>query len=179
MKTPNSSGPTSPKRGASSENVPLTSVADLGDLRARVARLSSPGFSAQPRLLFALAAREVTAFTSAARQLSELRPSLSVPRCPSLPRHVGALWFGEGLVVDVVALPLDPAFAPLWALVLPGAVALVSLRHDAASPLLARCCAEAELPHLDAKALVQPLEIGSPSCVAKLVAAAISQASTS
>lgn len=177
MKTPNDAVPVSSRRAASSEALSLAAVTDVPSLCARVARLSTPGFSSHPRLVFALAAREVPAFLGSLRQIEEVRPTLTVPRCPSLPRHTGALWFAEGLVVDLVALPLEPTFAPLWSLALPGAVVLVSLRHDASAGLLQTCCADAEIPFVDARSLVAPLELSYPRCVAKLLAAAIQSAS--
>jgi hypothetical protein len=166
-------GPGSQRKIGSPERISIGVVANLPEIRARVARLTRPGFASTARLFFALSAREIPVLASSVRQLEEARPTLTAPRCHSLPRSVGALALGENLALDLVGLPLDEAFAPLWALALPGAAAVVKLRDDPAVALLKACCDDAGVPLVDASSIVNPIELGSALSVAALVAAAI------
>jgi hypothetical protein len=166
-------GPSSTRKPQSVRPITLAAVANLSALRTRVARITSPGFTSPPRLFFALAARDAPVLAGSLRHLEEIRHNLTTPRSPSLPRGLGSLSLGENLVIDLLALPVDETFAPLWMLVLPGAAAVVSLRGDARSALLHACCDAAGTKLIDARDLVATLDVGSPPEVARLLAAAL------
>ena len=94
------------------------------------------------------------------------RPSIPIPYA------IATVRLGDDVDVEIVALPLVPAYAPLWPLTLAGAAIVVRL-DDAAGSALAEACAAAEIPVLDAHVLVGTLEEGSVAQVAGLVRAAI------
>jgi hypothetical protein len=153
---------------AESERLPV--------LRAAASRLGRAGFAAPPRIVFAAAMREVPTLLNAVRSIAEIQVALDAPRSTSLPRSLGTLWLGEDLAVGFMALPLDEAFSPLWALVLPGSSAVVRLSEPSdpsAGARISAFCESSDVPLIDAKALVTPLDVGSPSSIAALICAVI------
>ena len=98
---------------------------------------------------------------------------LTMPRCRSLPRVIGSLLLGESLSVDLVALPLEGAFAPLWNISLPGSAALVVLQKSESVPLLAACAEAAGVKFTHVEELVSSLDLRSAESVATLVVAAL------
>jgi hypothetical protein len=74
--------------------------------------------------------------------------------------------------VELVALPLDPAYSPLWPLTLAGAAAVVAL-DGLGNELLTELCASSTVPLRDAGALLQPFDAPEPHHVALLVRAAL------
>lgn len=151
----------------------LASSFNLAALRARAARLPNESLNSPPRLVLALSTRLVPALAGSARFIREMRPMLTMPRCRSLPRVFGTLVLGESLTVDLVALPLEAAFAPLWNISLPGSAALVLLQKNESAPLLAACCESAGVKFTHVEELVSALDLRSPESVATLIVATL------
>jgi CheY-like chemotaxis protein len=124
------------------------------------------------RLVFAGTPSRLAVFAHAALCLVDAIPSPeSSPTLP-IPHPIATVRFGDDVDLELVALPLVPAYAPVWPLALAGAAIVVRL-DDAAGSALTEACAAAELPVLDAQMLVGALEEGSVAQVASLVRAAI------
>jgi CheY-like chemotaxis protein len=141
-------------------------------MRALVSRASAPGYQGAARLVFAGTPSRLAVFAHAALCLVDAIPSPeSAPTLP-IPHPIATVRFGDDVDLELVALPLVPAYAPVWPLALAGAAIVVRL-DDAAGSALTEACAAAELPVLDAQMLVGALEEGSVAQVASLVRAAI------
>ena len=82
---------------------------------------------------------------------------------------------GEDLDLDVVALPLVPAYAPLWPLALVGAHAVVRI-DAAAAKLLDEACTYTDRRHVDADDLVAGFAEDDEERVADLVRIAVERA---
>jgi hypothetical protein len=141
-------------------------------MRALVSRASAPGYQGAARLVFAGTPNRLSVFAHAALCLSDAIPSPEAPPTLPIPHPIATVRFGDDVDLELVALPLVPAYAPLWPLALAGAAIVVRL-DDAAGSALTEACAAAELPVLDAQMLVGALEEGSVAQVASLVRAAI------
>jgi hypothetical protein len=74
-----------------------------------------------------------------------------------------------------VGVPVDDTFAPVLALALPGAAAVVRIEMAGGAAFEA-CCEAAEARLLEAERLVQELDVTAPAQVAMLVKAALEAA---
>jgi CheY-like chemotaxis protein len=151
---------------------PLVATEQLHLMRALVSRALAPGYEGATRLVFAGTPSRLAVFSHAALRLVDaLPPPDPAPAIP-IPHVIATVRLGDDVDVEIVALPLVPAYAPLWPLTLAGSAIVVRL-DDAAGSALAEACAAAELPVLDAHVLVGALEEGSVAQVASLIRAAI------
>jgi CheY-like chemotaxis protein len=154
------------------QRAPLVGTEHLHLMRALVSRALAPGYEGATRLVFAGTPSRVAVFAHAAlRIVDALPPADAAPSIP-IPYSIALLRLGDDVDAELFALPLVPAYAPLWPLALAGSAILVRL-DDAAGPALSEACAVAELPVIDAHVLVGALEEGSVTQVASLVRAAI------
>jgi CheY-like chemotaxis protein len=154
------------------ERVPLVGTDQLHLMRALVSRAAAPGYEGPARFVFAGTPTRLAVFSHAARCLHD---SLATPDGTGvipIPHSIATVRLGDDVDLELVALPLVPAYAPLWPLALAGSAIVVRL-DDAAGSALTEACAAAELPVLDAQVLVGTLEEGSVAQVAGLVRAAI------
>jgi CheY-like chemotaxis protein len=152
--------------------VPLVPTDQLHLIRALVSRATAPGFSGAARLVFAGTPARLSVFAHAAIWLADaIAASEPAPGVP-IPYAVATVRLGDDIELELVALPLVPAYAPLWPMTLAGAAIVVRL-DDAAGSTLAEACAAADLPILDAQTLVGALEEASVTQVASLVRAAV------
>ncbi len=154
------------------QRVQLVGPDQLHLMRALVSRASAPGYQGAARVVFAGTPSRLSLFAHAALCLSDAVPSPELPPTLPLPHPIATVGFGDDVDLELVALPLVPAYAPVWPLALAGAAIVVRL-DDAAGSALTEACAAAELPVLDAQMLVGALEEGSVAQVASLVRAAI------
>ena len=76
------------------------------------------------------------------------------------------------MTLDIVALPLVPAYAPLWPMALAGASVVVRLDEAAAAPL-AEACTSVALPVLDARGIFGTLDESSAVQIASLIKTAL------
>jgi hypothetical protein len=154
------------------QRVPLVGMDQLHQFRALVSRAAAPGYSNAARFVFAGTPSRLAVFAHAALSLADALPSVEPAPAIPIPATIATVRLGDDVDIEIVALPLVPAYAPLWPLALAGAAIVVRL-DDAAGSALAEACAAAELPVLDAQMLVGQMEEGSVAQVASLVRAAI------
>jgi CheY-like chemotaxis protein len=154
------------------QRVPLVGMEQLHLIRALVSRASAPGYEGAARFVFAGTPSRLAVFAHAALSLVDALPSVEPAPAIPIPYTIATVRLGDDVEIEIVALPLVPAYAPIWPLALAGAAIVVRL-DDAAGSALAEACAAAELPVLDAQVLVGALEEGSVAQVASLVRAAI------
>jgi hypothetical protein len=98
-------------------------------------------------------------------------PDEPIPALP-LPHSVAELRLGEGVAVDIVGLPLVPAYAPLWPLAVAGAHAIVTL-DDASHETLEDVCRSAARHVHSARALVPAFDVSRAPDLAALFRAAL------
>jgi hypothetical protein len=154
------------------QRVPLVGMEQLHLIRALVSRAAAPGYEGAARFVFAGTPSRLAIFAHAALSLVDALPSTEPAPAIPIPYTIATIRLGDDVDVEIVALPLVPAYAPIWPLALAGAAMVVRL-DDAAGSALAEACAAAELPVLDAQVLVGAMEEGSVAQVASLVRAAI------
>ena len=94
-----------------------------------------------------------------------------VPSVP-IPHVIATVRLGDDVSLDLVALPLVAAYAPLWPMALAGSAIVVRL-DDAAETALNEACIAAEITIAEANALVGALDEGNAVHVANLVRAAL------
>jgi CheY-like chemotaxis protein len=158
--------------GHASSRVQLCGPDQLHLLRAAAARARSAGFSGPARLVFAATPTRLAVFGHTVLALADAfaaqEPTPSVP----VPYVLATIRLGDGVELDVVALPLVPAYAPLWPMALAGAAILVRL-DEAAAQSLEEACGAVNVPILDARAIFGTLEESSAVQVASLIKTAL------
>ena len=147
--------------GHASSRVQLCGADQLHLVRASAARAKTAGFVGAARLVVA-----ATAVFAGALAHPGLAPPLPVPHSLSTIR------LGDGVELDVVALPLVPAYAPLWPMALAGAAVVVRLDEGAAQPL-EEACGSVAVTILDARAVFGVVDESSPIQVASLIRTAL------
>ncbi len=153
------------------QRVPLVGTDQLHMMRALVSRAASPGYEGPTRIVFAGTPSRLAVFAHAALCLADAIVGEPAPPVP-IPHSIAVVRLGDDVDLELVALPLVPAYAPLWPLTLAGSAIVVRL-DDAAGSALSEACAAAERPVLDAQILVGALEEASVAQVASLIRAAI------
>jgi CheY-like chemotaxis protein len=155
-----------------SERVPLVNVDGLPGMRAHAARAKAPGFEGASRVVFAGTPGRLAVVAHSALSLADsVPPGESAPSVP-VPHLMASVRLGDDVSVDLVALPLVPAYGPLWPMTLAGAAIVVRL-DDAAAEALAEACDAAEVPIVDASVIVPNFDEGNAALVASAVRAAL------
>ncbi|MGO8997414.1 MAG: DUF4388 domain-containing protein, partial [Polyangiaceae bacterium] len=109
------------------QRVPLVATDQLHLMRALVSRAASPGYEGAARFVFAGTPSRLAVFAHAALSLVDALPSPDpVPAIP-IPHTIASVRLGDDVDIEIVALPLVPAYAPLWPLTLAGAAIVVRL----------------------------------------------------
>jgi hypothetical protein len=158
--------------GLASARVQLCGPDQLHLVRASASRARSAGFKGPARLVFAATPARLAVFGHTVLSLADVVPSQEpVPAAP-VPYVVGTIRLGDGVDVEVVALPLVPAYAPLWPLALAGTAIVVRLDEGAAEPL-DEACGSVGVAVLEAEAIFGHLEEGSAIQVASLIKTAL------
>jgi hypothetical protein len=156
----------------SSDRIPIAVGPELITLRSQVLRLRCPAFEPPPRLVLAVNPEQLPALSSSILRITEVRPMLRSPS-PRTPRLLGLLWLGEGCSVEIVGLPADEAFSPVWPLVLGGVSGVINASPTESVSLRA-CCEVTEMKIVQASALLGgPLDVESPAQIASLLRAAL------
>lgn len=137
-------------------------------LRALVSRLAREGYAGPPRIVVAGRESRLLAFAQTMLRIEDTLPPATPRPIPPVPHSLGTLRFGEAVEVAVMGIPLASPMAPLWAMSLPGAAAVVRLDDDLA-PELDDVCEEREIPLLHASALLGLFDEGDPAQVAALL----------
>jgi hypothetical protein len=139
---------------------------------AHTARARSAGFVGASRIVFAGSSRRLAIFAHAAARLDEAQGQIVSPPDTPIPYEMVTLRVQDNASVELVALPLDAAYSPLWPLTLAGAAGVVALDAHAGE-LLKEICASNTLPLRDADAWLCELDAFEPHDVASLVRAAL------
>ena len=158
--------------GAAGARVQLCGPDQLHLLRAAAARARSAGFAGPARLVFAATSSKLAVFSHTVLSLSDAFPPAEPAPSVPVPYIIATIRLGDGVELDVVALPLVPVYAPLWPLALAGAAILVRL-DEAAPQSLEEACASVSVPILDARAIFGALEESSAVQVATLIKTAL------
>jgi CheY-like chemotaxis protein len=155
-----------------SSRVQLCGPDQLHLLRASAARARCPGFSGAARLVFAATPARLAIFGHTVLSLADAfaapEPAPAVP----VPYVFATIRLGDGVELDLVALPLVPAYAPLWPMALAGAAVVVRL-DEAATQSLEEACGSVAVTILDARAIFGTLEEASAVQVASLIKTAL------
>lgn len=154
---------------------PIAPPEQLSMLRALVSRLVPKGFLPLARLVIAASYRRMVGLAHAVRYIENVVTPSELPPRVALPRPFGTLRLGEGVDLSLVGVPVDDTFAPVWALALPGAAAVVRI-DMAGGAAFEACCEAAEARLLSAERLVSPLDVTLPAQVAELVRKALEAA---
>lgn len=158
--------------GHGSSRVQLCGADQLHLVRAAAARGKAAGFAGAARLVFAATPTRLAVLGHTVLSLADaVAPADGPPPVP-IPHCLSMIRLGDGVDLDVVALPLVPAYAPLWPLALAGAAVVVRLDEGAAGPLEEACRAVAAAI-LDARAVFGDVDESSPVQVASLVRTAL------
>jgi hypothetical protein len=158
--------------GHGSSRVQLCGPDQLHLLRASAARARAPGFPGAARLVFAATPARLAVFGHSVLSLADAFPSQDPTPAVPVPYVLATIRLGDGVELDVVALPLVPVYAPLWPLALAGAAILVRL-DEAAAESLEEACASVGVAVLDARAIFGALEESSAVQVASLIKTAL------
>lgn len=152
----------------STVNTPLAPPEQIPVLRSLASRLERAGFAPPPRIVIAMTPQRLPMLAYSMRRITDVvAPAESPARAP-LPRLIGTLSLGEGVDVAIIGLPVDEAYAPMWALALPGSAAVVRAGEVARAALEAHCEA-VEVRIFDAERLVGFFDPTLPSQVATLL----------
>ena len=158
--------------GHTSSRVQICGPDQLHLLRASAARARAPGFAGAARLVFAATPSKLAVFSHTVLSLADAFPALEPLPAVPVPYVLATIRLGDGVELDIVALPLVPVYAPLWPMALAGAAILVRL-DEAAAQSLEEACASVAVPILDARAIFGTLEESSAVQVASLIKTAL------
>jgi CheY-like chemotaxis protein len=154
------------------DRVPVASADALPTLRALASRAKAPGFDGAARVVFAGTPGRLAVVAHSALGLEGAIGAPDGQPTVPVPYLMAQLALGDEISLDLVALPLVPAYAPMWPMALAGAAVVVRL-DDAAALALADACAAIDLPIVDAAVIVPSFDEGSASLVASAVRAAL------
>ncbi len=158
--------------GHASSRVQLCGPDQLHLLRAAAARARVAGFDGPARLVFAATPSRLAVFGHTVLSLADaFPPSEPTPAVP-VPYVLSTIRLGDGVALDIVALPLVPAYAPLWPMALAGAAVVVRL-DEAAEAALTEACASLSLDLLDARAVFGTLDESSAVQIASIIKTAL------
>lgn len=161
--------------GPSSGLSPLGGADDVQVLRALVGRLSKPGYRGPPTIFFASSPARLRAVARSLSRVVGTLPATGPGLGSPVPLELARLRLGQGVEVALHGLPTVDAFAPLWALALPGAGAVVSLDLEV-SPMLRAVVAALQLRTLVARELLPGFAEDDSSKVAQLLRLTIEEA---
>jgi hypothetical protein len=145
-------------------------------LRGLARRLRPRGYRGPGRLVFVGAPAKIRLARQAVARLAEAVPGADVGAEMSADRMVEAtatLQLGESVGLEIVTVVDRAELAPLFPLVLNGAIGVVTL--DRPSPALAAIVEELEVALVDARTVVEDdaIDPGDPTSLASVVRGAI------
>lgn len=158
--------------GHVSSRVQLCGADQLHLVRASAARAKTAGFAGATRLVFAATASRLAVLGHTVLSLADAFPPADPTPPLPVPHSLSTIKLGDGVELDVVALPLVPAYAPLWPMALAGAAVAVRLDEGAAQPL-EEACGSVGVAILDARAVFGAVDESSPVQVASLIRTAL------
>jgi hypothetical protein len=155
------------RMASSAVRVELADGERMSVLSALAKRAARAGYRGAARIAIAAAPqRLVTLMHSVSRIADAVVPTEAVPAAP-VPFALATLRLGEA-EVELLGVPLVEAYAPLWALVLPGTAALARIELNAAE-CLDTACSVAAVPLLEASAILNDGEEADPERAATLI----------
>jgi hypothetical protein len=155
--------------------VELAEPDHMSVLSAIVRQLKRPGFNGNPRIvLFSFAPRLAAAFHALSRIADSISLSDAAPAAPVAYR-MATLRLSEGQDLDLIGLPNNLAFSPLWPLTLPGSSAVVTLGQEN-SEILEDVAGLSAVPLFNAETLLGHIDEGDPRQIAALVCATLEAA---
>lgn len=158
--------------GHLSTRVQLCGADQLHLARASAARAKTAGFAGAARIVFAGTAARLAVLGHTVLSLADATPPTTPPPPLPIPHSLSIIRLGDGVELEVVALPLVPAYAPLWPMSLAGASIAVRLDEGAAAALK-EACASVAVTILDARAVFGVLDESSAVQVASLIRTAL------
>jgi CheY-like chemotaxis protein len=158
--------------GHASSRVQICGPDQLHLVRASASRARAAGFSGPARVVFAATPARLAVFGHTVLALADAFASSDPTPSVPVPYTIATLRLGDGIDLDIVALPLVPAYAPLWPLALGGAAVVVRLDDGALEPL-GEACDSVGVTTLDARAVFGAVEESSPVQVASLIKTAL------
>lgn len=155
-----------------STDTQLATEDEIQSLRGVAARAKKSGFSGAARIVFAGTPGALSQFAQAALRLEQVElPADSLPTVP-VPHTMLTVHFGEGVDVDLIALPLVSAYAPLWQMALAGAHLVVKLEETSVLALGTACDA-CEVAVASARSLATEISPVTTPVAAELIKAAL------
>lgn len=155
--------------------VDLAEPEQLSVLSAIVRQLKRPGFNGNPRIiLFATPSRLAASLHALGRVADSIASTESSP-APPVATRLATLRLTDGQELDVIGLPNNLAYCPLWNLSLPGSAALVTLGHEPIEAL-EEATSLAGVILLDAETMLGHIDEGDPRQMAALVRATLESA---
>ncbi len=118
--------------------VDLADPERLSVLAALAQRVARPGFEGPTRLALAGSQQNLAAALSALGRIGDAAVLGEIPAAP-VPHTMSTLRLTDGVTLEIVGIPVVDAFAPLWALVLPGCAAVARIDQTGAEALDAAC----------------------------------------
>lgn len=149
----------------------LASHEQLERLRTMATLGLRRGFGKRVRLVFAGTPSRLAILAHATQCLTGAKSCGASPLIP-MPHPIVRIDLGPELELELVSLPLVPAYAPLWQMALTGSAVVVRL-EEAGGSLLEEACEAAGAKIVDAHMLVGPYDEGNVAEVAVLVRAAL------
>jgi hypothetical protein len=149
----------------------LASHEQLERLRTMATLGLRRGFGKRVRLVFAGTPSRLAILAHATKCITGANSAGVAPAVP-MPHPIVRIDLGPELELELVSLPLVPAYAPLWLMALTGAAIVVRL-EEAGGSLLEEACEAAGAKIVDAHMLVGPYDEGNVAEVAVLVRAAL------
>ncbi len=147
----------------------------LSVLSAVVRQLKRPGFLGNPRIIFFSSPPRLAACLHALTRIADsVAPSESTPSAPVAFRLV-TLRLADGQELDIIGLPNNLSYSPLWTLTLPGSSAIVTIAQEP-SEILDDAAGLSAVPLFDAETLLGQIDEGDPRQIAALVRATLEAA---
>ncbi len=126
------------RHAGGSFRLPAFAEAERAALAEKVRRYAAVGYEPPLRIVFAATPGRLGGISHALGRFAESLP-LAPPSMLVAPYPLARLSFADDVTLDLVALPLVAAYAPLWPLYLAGAHAVIILDEAARQPLDAVC----------------------------------------
>lgn len=155
-----------------SAHVQLCGPDQLHLVRSSAERAKSAGFRGAARVVFAATAAKLAVLGHTVLSLADSRPPAEPAPSLPIPHTLSTLHLGEGVELDVVALPLIPVYAPLWPMILAGAAVTIRI-DDGAAEALDEACGAVGVTILEATAVFGVVDESSAVQVASLIRTAL------
>lgn len=161
------------ERGAM--RVELAEPEQLSVLSAIVRQLKRQGYQGNPRIVLFSTPPRLSASLHALSRIADSLVATEIAPAAPVAYRLSTLRLSDGQELDVIGLPNNLAYCPLWNLTLPGSAALVTLGTEP-SELLEEAATLTGVTLLDAETLVGQIDEGDPRQMAALIRATLESA---